>query len=324
MALNVSSDRIDRFDDILNRIAVLEGENTYRILPDIGTGTFECYPAENCSLYIGHFKTLQDFRFQRFPDPSNPWNYTISFKTFENQLDTHEWVNSTIKKASEGIMLNSSESTINSIWHKNTECKMVYLTFNLEWIKRLEKYLLFPELVRNLFEEYKNPMFHVPLTVDMKHNLRQVFHPSGEITKEFRASYLYNKTIELFIQAAGGTYLRVQNQAKKLSVHPDDLHTIEQVKIQLINSYQEPPTVADLVAQTGMSKSKLQRLFHAVYDTSIYQFIKNIRLENAMELLMQGLSVTEVGYDVGYSSIPNFSKAFKEQFQVLPGQVGAR
>lgn len=324
MALNIINNRIDRFDEILNRVAVLEGENTYRILPDIGEGSFVRYHAENWNLYIGHFKTLQDLRFQRFPDPSNPWNYSISFQSFENQLDNSDWVNSTIKKAGEGIVLYSNESPLNSIWHKNTECKMVYLSFNLEWIKQLEKFLQFPELVRNLFEEYKNPMFHVPLTVEMKHNLRQMFYPSSEITEEFKASFLYNKSIELFIQAAGGTNQRVQNQSKRLAVHPDDIRTIEQVKVQLINSYQEPPTVAELVEQTGMSKSKLQRLFHSVYDTSVYQFVKNVRLEKAMELLMRGHSVTEVGYDVGYSSIPNFSKAFKEQFQMLPGQVGAR
>ena len=44
--------------------------------------------------------------------------------------------------------------------------------------------------------------------------------------------------------------------------------------------------IKELVEITGMSKSKLQRLFQSVYGTSVYQFIKSVRMEKAMGLLM--------------------------------------
>lgn len=324
MAIQIINSAIDQFYQILDQACIKLNDSTYQVKPEVGSGKFKRYQHSNWDLYIGHFKLHEDLRFQRLPDTNKIGSYSVSFQAFAGDLNKDTWLKPDIKKASEGMVFYSAQSTLNSIWHKNIECSMVYMSFNENWITELERTIKLPATIGITLGERPNPMFHVPLTKAMKHCLRQMLYIPAEVEGDFTFPYLYTKSIELFTQASGLMMQRLSQQVKKHSIHPDDLALLEQIKIQLINSYQEPPSLEDLVQVTGMSKSKLQRLFQAVYGSSVYQFIKNIRLDKAMELLMQGNSVTESGYDVGYSSIPNFSAAFKERFNQNPGEVNTR
>jgi len=321
MARNVLSNHINKFNEALAQICSKTDEYTYCLNPEIGSGEFKHYKRPNWDLYIGHFKIIEDIRFQRLPDPTDVGKYGISFQTLSDDMNAGNWEKTGIPKAAEGLVFHSNNSTINTLWHRNTECSLVHWSFNREWIKEIESELNFPKIIGQMLEAHENPMFHVPLSTEMRPNIRQMFYPPSEIFSDFVEPYLYGKCVELFTQASGLIVQNANNLDKKQTIHPDDFNVLEQVKIQLINNYQTPPTIAELVEQTGMSKSKLQRLFHASYHTSVYQFIKNIRMEKAMELLLQGYSVTEAGYDIGYSSTPNFSAAFKEHFNQQPGKI---
>lgn len=324
MALNVQHPNIDKFDEVLDVIARHEENNIYRLKPEVGEGYFKAYKRANWELYIGHFNLKEDIKVQREPELTISRKYSMSFRTFTGELNvTHQAANG-VKKAGEGIVLNSNESRINTIWHKNTDCRMVFLLFNARWIKELEENDLLPHVVSQKLAAQQNPMFHVELTPDTRHNLRQMLYTPSEISGDFVQAYLHAKSIVLLVQASGLVINRMNQQVRKLAVHPDDLNMLEQIKIQIIDTYQEPPTLKDLVELSGMSKSKLQRLFQSVYQTSVYQFIKSIRMEKAMELLMQGHSVSETAYDVGYSSIPNFSASFKDYFHQSASSVITR
>ena len=71
--------------------------------------------------------------------------------------------------------------------------------------------------------------------------------------------------------------------------------------------------------ETGMSRTQLHRKVRALTDHSPHNFIRFIRLKHAAELLIKGAgNVTEIAYDVGFSSLSHFAKAFKEQFGKTP------
>jgi AraC-like DNA-binding protein len=51
----------------------------------------------------------------------------------------------------------------------------------------------------------------------------------------------------------------------------------------------------------------------------LYEFYNRNRLEKAKEMLKTGhFSVKQVGYDIGFSNLSNFAKAFKKEFGLLP------
>lgn len=93
-----------------------------------------------------------------------------------------------------------------------------------------------------------------------------------------------------------------------------------------IDANHESRLHVDQVAQAaGMSVSALQRLFHAAHGTSVLEFARVRRLEQARQALESGHhSVTEVALNAGYGSSANFATAFKRQFGLSPSQVRKR
>jgi AraC-like DNA-binding protein len=73
----------------------------------------------------------------------------------------------------------------------------------------------------------------------------------------------------------------------------------------------EPPDIEALGAQVGCSPFYLSRLFSKEMGMTIPQYLRQIRMERAAELLLSGRhNVTEAAVEVGYSSLSHFSKAF--------------
>ena len=78
--------------------------------------------------------------------------------------------------------------------------------------------------------------------------------------------------------------------------------------------------VQQLCRRTGVSRSLLYRRMLALTGLSPVQFIRNIRLKHAAQLLAKdgSLSVSEVMYRVGYTNLSHFAKIFHEEFGLFP------
>ncbi|WP_396636372.1 helix-turn-helix domain-containing protein [Maribacter sp. R77961] len=99
---------------------------------------------------------------------------------------------------------------------------------------------------------------------------------------------------------------------------------IEQVEaIILENLANEQFGVSELANTMHMSRSNLLRKIKKQTQLSASQFIRQIRLKQAMALLKEGSStVSEISYQVGFGSISYFIKCFREHYGHPPGEVG--
>jgi AraC-like DNA-binding protein len=86
---------------------------------------------------------------------------------------------------------------------------------------------------------------------------------------------------------------------------------IERTTAILRSHLADPPDIEALGAQVGCSPFYLSRLFSREMGMTIPQYLRQIRMERAADLLLQGRhNVTEAAMEVGYSSLSHFSKAF--------------
>jgi DNA-binding response OmpR family regulator len=82
--------------------------------------------------------------------------------------------------------------------------------------------------------------------------------------------------------------------------------------------------VEALCKEIGMSRTQLHRKLKAVAGRSAGDFVRMERLNKAAEMLGEGeANVTEVAYSVGYRSLSQFAKAFREQFGMAPSDFEA-
>jgi AraC-like DNA-binding protein len=98
-----------------------------------------------------------------------------------------------------------------------------------------------------------------------------------------------------------------------------DLARLRRVRDRIDREYAEPLDVAALARGAHMSAGHLSREFRRVYGESPYSYLMTRRIERAMALLRRGdLSVTEVCFAVGCSSLGTFSTRFTELLGVPP------
>ncbi|MFN2557152.1 MAG: helix-turn-helix transcriptional regulator [Nitriliruptorales bacterium] len=98
-----------------------------------------------------------------------------------------------------------------------------------------------------------------------------------------------------------------------------DLARLRRVRDRIDREYAQPLDVEALARGVNMSAGHLSRQFRLAYGESPYAYLMTRRIERAMTLLRRGdLSVTEVCFAVGCSSLGTFSSRFTELVGVPP------
>ena len=107
------------------------------------------------------------------------------------------------------------------------------------------------------------------------------------------------------------------------SIENDFLRSLTEIIQQNISD--EMFGVSELAKEIGMSRSNLLRKIKKSANVSASQFIRQVRLQYAMEILIQtSVTVSEVSYKVGFSSTSYFIKCFRDEYGYPPGEVGKR
>ncbi|MBD7919660.1 helix-turn-helix transcriptional regulator [Cellulomonas sp. Sa3CUA2] len=103
--------------------------------------------------------------------------------------------------------------------------------------------------------------------------------------------------------------------------HLQELRLLRTVRDRMDRDYAQPLDVEALARGVHMSAGHLSRRFRAAFGESPYSYLMTRRVERAMTLLRRGdLSVTEVCFAVGCSSLGTFSTRFSELVGIPPSE----
>lgn len=84
--------------------------------------------------------------------------------------------------------------------------------------------------------------------------------------------------------------------------------------------YAERHTLNSLSHFIGMSPFHFTRVFKELTGTPPHQFLINVRLSNAAELLLEGVSVTDACFACGFTNLSHFIRLFRHSFGITPSQ----
>lgn len=86
--------------------------------------------------------------------------------------------------------------------------------------------------------------------------------------------------------------------------------------------WRKPPTIAQLAARVGMNECYLKVGFKDVVGSTIGQYVRGLRMEQARQLLAkQGYTVQQAALEVGFSNPSHFSAAFRSYFGHRPSEA---
>ncbi len=102
---------------------------------------------------------------------------------------------------------------------------------------------------------------------------------------------------------------------------PRDLAKVRMARDRLLFNLREPPDLAALAKDVGLSPKRLNRGFRDLYGTTVFAFLRDARLDAARQALNEGtpLSLKQLSWELGYAQVSNFVTAFRRRFGVTPG-----
>jgi len=101
-----------------------------------------------------------------------------------------------------------------------------------------------------------------------------------------------------------------------------DLQALYKAKELLINNIQNPPSIKELSKSVCLNEFKLKKGFKETFNITPYKFLEQCRMEKAKYLLEnEDININEVAEFLGYKYQSNFSKVFKQYFNINPRDV---
>ncbi|MFP4383612.1 MAG: helix-turn-helix transcriptional regulator [Spirochaetia bacterium] len=173
-----------------------------------------------------------------------------------------------------------------------------------------------PDFIRTL-EQDADPFFHksiiTPPTSVVLEQILTCAYKGG-----LKRLFLEAKCMELIV-------LRLEQlfgegpESKKIHLNHTDIQRIHQARDIVVRRSSDPPTLQEIALAVGINSNKLKCGFKQVFGTTVFGFLRNIRLEQARILLQEGdSSVTDVALQVGYNSLSHFARLFKQTYRLSP------
>ncbi|MEM7483967.1 MAG: AraC family transcriptional regulator [Bacteroidota bacterium] len=157
-------------------------------------------------------------------------------------------------------------------------------------------------------QEAVSPAIAVVLSQLMSYNL----HPS------IKELYVKGKAYELISLYFNKTQNADLEQCPFLA-DEENVRRLKMAKEIIISRMSEPPTLAELSEEIGLSLKKLKEGFKQIYGDSVYGFLFDYKMEYARKMLETGShNVNEVGLRVGYSTASHFIASFKKKYGTTP------
>ncbi|TPN84457.1 helix-turn-helix transcriptional regulator [Aquimarina algicola] len=120
-------------------------------------------------------------------------------------------------------------------------------------------------------------------------------------------------------------YADIENNSNTSGLLKDELKRISKVS-EFIKKHPEiQHSIQTLCAASGLSPAKLQEGFRFMFDRTVSDYVRNIRLEKAEKLIQTtDLTISEIVYSVGLTSRSYFCKIFKKKYRFSPKEYKSK
>jgi AraC-like DNA-binding protein len=218
----------------------------------------------------------------------------------------------------EGVAFSSSEIAYIDNLPIEQSFSLISFVFNRQWIQahlqpHQEEYLsklLASNHTFSLIEQLPPSILQIVKDISL-----------FDIQDAFDRLVLDNKVLEFTIWALK-TLEKRESPKTFVTMNKCDLQAILSIQQTLIDNFATSLPIAVLAKKAGMSESKLKIAFRQVFGTSIYQYVINCRMEKAYEMLeKEKRMIGDVSDALGYINQSQFTKRFKQHFNMLPTEV---
>ncbi len=217
-------------------------------------------------------------------------------------------------------VLTSSHTDLSLQASKGTKVQGVYIALSKEWLARY----LGIESGNAILKKYlrlKTGSFNLqPFDEDYRQCLYEIINADN--ISPLKSGIIQNRLMFLIEKFFTGLFQKLTSK-KQIKISDEELQRLMTVEALLVNDFStDIPPLAKLAQMAAMSETRFKTLFKEVYHSSAYGYFQKNRMLRAKSLLAtHNFSVQEIGRQLGYQNLSNFTLAFKKEFRILPSEV---
>lgn len=267
----------------------------------------------NTDIFLNRNKSSREFYTLNFDEINIVGNITVKMGTDFFSKEAH------LRSA---VLLTSSLDDFGYIGRKGTAARGVHIMIGHEWMsthlgirkqdKAIEKYIALKTASFN-FE---------PLDAGYRHLLNEIMDEDIK-ANPMRNVMVQNRVMLLIERFFSRLYEKMSDLPGSKMISEQELQQLMKVESLLVKDFSKsPPSLPELARLSMMSQTKLKSLFKKVYSLNPYEYYQKNRMHRAKYLLnTRQLSVKQVGSQLGFKNLSNFTIAFKKEFGMLPKEV---
>ncbi len=144
-----------------------------------------------------------------------------------------------------------------------------------------------------------------------------LYPPFKGISRQF---YIESKIHELIALQINEVLRQVRPVNKEVKVNPTDQEKLRQCRTILEQHIENPPSLNELAKKVGLNTHKLKNGFKILYGSSVFNYLKELRMAMAIDLLNKH-TVSEVSEMLGFANIGHFSNTFFKNYGYRPTEI---
>ncbi len=269
-------------------------------------------------LTIHRYTLKEDFIIKRNPSPEALSLRTFFFYNNRESMEVKYENEDDLKflpKNDASILLSTNDLQTEIRFPAKREIQYVVVAIAAERLRTILSIDTPNATIKTITEENASFLFFESLDTEMQHLLKNIV--SVDMSDSLNNFYLQIKIQELMYLLFNKLLLRENSQFK--SINSSDVEKLMSIRNGILNNLSTPPVLSELAALASMSETKLKQLYKQTFGDTIYNYYQRARMEKAAFLLKQARhSVSEVGYELGFTNLSHFSRLFAKYYGVTP------
>lgn len=313
---------------ILRQVALMEKGNLYNdtliLKNDNVRGCFKAFALENnVQCLCANYSVTDDSYFHKKPVKSGFFTIRIQeiFNDSSPQGITGQKCSTFARSKNYSAFLTSSSDDFSFFVPKNSNIKMLEVS--------MPRMFLIHQLGINCSGSFLKKHFEIKGRVNdgdlssllVRKHFRKIV---ADTNKSFTDLDSLKKNVESILDRIFKSIrysLDDFAESSKVKISTDEIKRLIAVRGYL-DAQLLKPTFKSLTKIALMSSTSLKIKFKRMYGTSVFKYFQRVRMQRARILLLtHKYSVGEIGHQLGYLNLTNFSIAFNKEFQQLPNEI---
>jgi AraC-like DNA-binding protein len=269
-------------------------------------------------ILMHRYKLKEDFIIIRNPTLVKNDLISIFFYNNEQPLDLVYNEDKTVKfsrKNESAIQVTTNDLSSIIRFPANTEIHYIVVGITSQMLATLLNVKKTNNLIETITSGVASFLYFESMQAETRHILKHIFSINAD---ETLGPFSIQIKVQELLFHLFNTLIKRENTAHR-NINNDDAGRLMQLRNIILSDLSVPPSLPSLAGMIGMSETKMKQLFKQTFGDSIYNYFQKVRMEEAAFLLKQGgYSVSEVGYELGFSNLSHFSRLFESHYGTTP------